>query len=183
MRIRENQSESERIKVNQSESERIRVNQKESEKIRVNQRESEGIKRASWGFDSLVKAPHDLLRASDCEFTLCPDDVTCVLLSSGNWKTSLGVGEVDVVGFGLLLVVLCWRSEGISSGEEGWDWEEGELVWYPLDGLSGLELEQAYKITPVPKHTHADTVLIKTNKLCFVLMMSRGPKFYGSMLT
>lgn len=39
----------------------------------------------------------------------------------------------------------------ISSGEEGWERvEEGDWVWYPLDGLPGLGLpeERAYRITP-----------------------------------
>lgn len=41
-----------------------------------------------------------------------------------------------------------------SSGDEGWDWEEGDWVWYPLEGLPGLGLalpeEPAYRITPPP---------------------------------
>lgn len=39
-----------------------------------------------------------------------------------------------------------------SSGDEGWECEEGDCVWYPLEGLPGLGLalpeEPAYRITP-----------------------------------
>lgn len=43
-----------------------------------------------------------------------------------------------------------------ASGEDGWEWEEGDCVWYPLEGLPGLGLElelpeePAYRITPPP---------------------------------
>lgn len=43
-----------------------------------------------------------------------------------------------------------------SSGDEGWECEQGDCVWYPLEGLPGpgLELpeEPAYRMTPA-KHT------------------------------
>lgn len=39
-----------------------------------------------------------------------------------------------------------------SSGEDGWECEEGDCVWYPLEGLPGLGLElpeePAYRMTP-----------------------------------
>lgn len=41
-----------------------------------------------------------------------------------------------------------------SSGDEGWECEEGDCVWYPLEGLPGLGLElpeePAYRMTPPP---------------------------------
>lgn len=56
---------------------------------------------------------------------------------------------------------LCFRApisvKETSSGEEGWDWEEGDCVWYPLEGLPGLGLalpvDPAYKMTLPPKKT------------------------------
>ena len=75
--------------------------------------------------------------------------------TSGNWNTSLDDDKEEVV-------VhpdddLCFNSPisvKVTSGDEGWDWHEGDWVWYPLDGLPGLGLElpeePAYRITPPP---------------------------------
>lgn len=88
-------------------------------------------------------------------------------LTSGNWKTSLaleGVAELPMLGPPVLPVpalwepLLLWLEDPVpqptpalcfrgpisvkekSSGEDGWDWEEGDWVWYPLEGLPGLGL-------------------------------------------
>lgn len=41
-----------------------------------------------------------------------------------------------------------------SSGDEGWECEQGDWVWYPLEGLPGLGLalpeDPAYRMTPPP---------------------------------
>lgn len=59
------------------------------------------------------------------------------LVTSGNWKTSLGEEGVPPVP-------LCFRTpisvKDTSSGDEGWELEEGDWVWYPLEGLPGLGL-------------------------------------------
>lgn len=48
-----------------------------------------------------------------------------------------------------------------SSGDEGWECEEGDCVWYPLEGLPGLGLElpeePAYRITPPPADKRHET--------------------------
>ena len=72
--------------------------------------------------------------------------------TSGNWNTSLGDDKEGVHPDDL-----CFNapiSVKATSGDEGWDWQEGDWVWYPLDGLPGLGLElseePAYRITPPP---------------------------------
>lgn len=56
----------------------------------------------------------------------------------------------------LLPPALCFNTpisvKVTSSGEDGWECEEGDCVWYPLEGLPGLGLElpeePAYRMTP-----------------------------------
>lgn len=95
--------------------------------------------------------PHGLFAAMGCVYECW--EVTCaaggLLYTSGNWKTSLEELEVHPA-------VLCFRVpisvKVTSSGEDGWECEEGDWVWYPLEGLPGLGLalpvELAYRITP-----------------------------------
>lgn len=71
---------------------------------------------------------------------------------SGNWKTILG--ETLPLPWSLLCfsTPISWKET--PSGDEGCEWEDGDCVWYPLDGLPGLGLalpdEPAYRMTPPP---------------------------------
>lgn len=105
---------------------------------------------------SLVKVP---LRPQDLLATVgwlwvAGDTVvtwaTGALFTSGNWKTMRGeeLPRPDSA--------LCFRGpiswKEAPSGDEGCEWEEGDWVWYPLEGLPGLGLalpeEPAYRMTP-----------------------------------
>lgn len=60
------------------------------------------------------------------------------LLTSGNWKTSLlPLAELPLLPAEYFLGAPRSVKE-TSSGDEGW--EDGDWVWYPLDGLPGLGL-------------------------------------------
>ena len=74
--------------------------------------------------------------------------------TSGNWNTSLDDDKEEVVHPDDLSFNAPISVKVATSGDEGWDWHEGDWVWYPLDGLPGLGLElpeePAYSITPPP---------------------------------
>lgn len=75
---------------------------------------------------------------------------TGALFTSGNWKTNFGEGVPPLRSPRCLRGPISWKET--VSGEEGCEWDEGDWVWYPLEGLPGLGLalpeEPAYKITP-----------------------------------
>ncbi len=75
---------------------------------------------------------------------------TGALLTSGNWKKVLGEGVPPPCSPLCFTAPISWKET--PSGDEGCEWEEGDWVWYPLEGLPGLGLalldEPAYKITP-----------------------------------
>lgn len=72
-----------------------------------------------------------------------------------------------------LEVLPCFRTpisvKVTSSGDEGWECEEGDCVWYPLEGLPGLGLElpddPAYRMTPPPETKEWRTV-VNPNFIC-----------------
>ncbi len=69
-----------------------------------------------------------------------------------------------------------------SSGDEGWECEEGDCVWYPLEGLPGLGLalpeDPAYRMTPPPAMDMRTLGLVWGLLIQIYLLIRSGIVFY-----